>query len=495
VDNIKVILIFPKTGQDKTISLSPPYAILSIASQLNPRYQVIVIDQRIHHNWKNRIRKNISEDCIIGISSFTGAQIKYGLEISEFCKNLNPNIKIVWGGIHPTLMPNQTLQNKYIDIIVRGEGEITFPKLVECLAKQTKLKTIKGISFKQNGKIIHNTGREFADMNKFKQLRWNLVNINDYVHKASVIEGTGKTFDIGQTSRGCINNCKFCVNSCYNKSQWRCFSAKRTLKLIIDSVNMLDIKTIWLRDDNFFLDTKRVKTIAQGIIKEKLDISWYSSGITIPNYKKMDKNLKKLAYKSGCRSFRFGIESGSPRILKLINKPFNLQDIHNTNNNLKKYNISPKYSYMCGFPTETKSDLLMTVKLMHKLKKENKKAENYPMTMYMPYPGTELFDLSIQHGFKAPRKLKQWSQGIHFMSKNLNRLEYIDKDVKKILNNVSDLSYINSMQIKRALSGKLNKALMPFYAFEKFRWNNLLFSFAPELWLYRKTRNILLGMN
>ena len=111
----------------------------------------------------------------------------------------------------------------------------------------------------------------------------------------------------------------------------------------------------------------------------------------------------------------FGIESGSSRILELIRKRITPEMVLKLNLRLRKEGIIPHYSFMAGFPTETREDIEKTIRLMGQLKQENPQAVIWKINTYTPFPGTDLFDLAVQNGFRPPRLLEEWSR-IHFYS-------------------------------------------------------------------------------
>ena len=142
-----------------------PNNILLVGTALHHAgYKVKLIDQAMEEEWKHTLLKVLQEDVIcIGISSTTGNQISYGLEIAKFIRT-HSDRPIVWGGIHPTLLPEQTLENEFVDIVVRGEGEETIVELTNALQDDKSLNGISGVSYKENGRIVHNPDRAFLDL-------------------------------------------------------------------------------------------------------------------------------------------------------------------------------------------------------------------------------------------------------------------------------------------------------------------------------------------
>jgi len=301
------------------------------------------------------------------------------------------------------------------------------------------------------------------------------------------IKGSNRELDIGMTTRGCPFSCKFCLNASYNRGLWRSMSAKKTAEKIINDVTQFNLDAIWLRDDNFFVDMKRVEEIIKILTKEKIEIRWYTSGMRIDTFNKLNSYQINLLRKSGCESFRFGVESGSQRILDIIGKGITIQNVLDANRKAKKHDITPYYSFMCGLPTETAKEVIDTVKLSNKLKKDNKDAKIAEFTMYVPYPGTELFDICVTNGLKLPKKLEEWATIDHVNSISRNMIPpYIKKQDFKICKNILDTSIITSDMVWDILPMRYKAGLYFMRKWAQFRWNNLLFKNIPEIkmWSY-----------
>ena len=480
-----IVLFYPKTGFDMGAGITPPHSVLSIAAEIRNDYEVRIIDQRVEPSWKEILVKELKKNPLcVGVSSMTGMQINFALEASKTIREYS-DAKVVWGGVHATLLPERTAMNENIDIVVRGEGEHTFKELVPALEKDQRLKGIKGLTYKTKGRIVSTEDRQFLDMNALKETPWDLVNVKSYIHKSVVRKGSKGELDIGETSRGCPFRCGFCYNSVFNKGCWRSLSVENTIKKIKSSIERFDLDVIWLRDDNFFVNIERARKVAEMLNKEKIKIFWYTSGIRIDLFERMsDKDIIELK-KSGCEGFRFGVESGNQDILKLIEKNITPEQIYRVNERCKKADVIPHYSFMAGFPEESVNQVIDTVRMMKRLKSENKKAVIHVINMFTPYPGTKLFDLAVKNGLKIPNNLEDWSRYHHL---NNFAIHLPQKDKEKVTN-IADISYLVSDAMTEALPKTMQIAMSPFKIWLKARWRFEWFSFAPELKLFRLIRN------
>ena len=188
----------------------------------------------------------------------------YALAFARKVRKEKPNVPIVWGGVHPTLLPEQTVKNEYVDVVVRGEGEAVVVDLADCIASGKPLDKVKGITFKVNKEIRNNPDAEIIDMDKIPiELPFELLKLDKY---PSLTAGRVHI----QTSRGCPHRCGFCYNILFNRHAWRGKSAKR----VLDEIEFLmqkfpQTKIIDPIDDNFFVDKKRVEDICNGLISRE----------------------------------------------------------------------------------------------------------------------------------------------------------------------------------------------------------------------------------
>jgi radical SAM superfamily enzyme YgiQ (UPF0313 family) len=178
-----IILFQPILGDLDSMRTKPglPLGLLHCASIVCKSYDVKIIDERISRDWKNEIDQYISKDTICaGITALSGYSIKSGLEFSKYIKE-RYSIPVVWGGVHATILSEQTIANQYVDIVVEGEGEITLNELVSALEKGEDLNTVEGIWYKDDGHIKHTGKREYADLDELPSVPYDLIDVNDYL--------------------------------------------------------------------------------------------------------------------------------------------------------------------------------------------------------------------------------------------------------------------------------------------------------------------------
>jgi anaerobic magnesium-protoporphyrin IX monomethyl ester cyclase len=469
----RIILFFPQSEEGDIILL--PASVLMVAAPLVVAgYEIKIIDQRVDRDWKDSLLEELKNSPLIfGVSALTGKQILNGLEASILVKQ-NSKVPVVWGGVHVSLLPHQVLESKFIDFAVIGEGEETFMELIEALEAGADPRKIMGLGYKSEGKIILNSQREFINLNKIVDVPYRLIDVERYISKKSFSTGNPARNIALYTSRGCPHRCGFCYNKEFNKRKWRGKSAENVFREIKALVEKYNITAFEIEDDEFFVDIERARKISELIIVNNLNIEIFTS-CRVNYVVNMDANYLDLIYRAGFKTLAFGVESGSERILRLMNKDITIEQVFETIKKLKKAGINSKYYFMAGFPTETINDLYETADLIKKMKELDPQIRIPSWRVFTPYPGTDLYGLAIKEGWQPPKTLEEWA---NYNFKTI-KMPWVKGREKRIIKNVAFLvDYLEMRKTKgRGLFFELAKI---FSKTVDYRWEKHLFSFVPE---------------
>lgn len=373
-----------------------PLGILSVGSALKKAGFAVKL-----FNINEKEIKKTAENIIalkpdyVGLSVMTGIQTRHSAEFSKIIKEKS-KIPVLWGGIHPSLLPEQCLKEDYIDFVLIGEGEETILDFTEKFFKKELLNKILGLGFKEDKKIVLNERRPLiSDLNKWR-LDFSLIDLNKFIFPLDKY----KRVIAYKSSRGCPFSCAFCYNNEFNKSRWRAWSEE----IVSEDINYLKenykIDAVKFYDDNFFVDKKRAVSLLRRInlpshLEVRIDI--------------IDEDMGKELKKLNIFDMLIGIESGSDRLLQLIDKRFTVEKLLRGVNIIAKNNLHATYSLIVGLPTETKKDFWDTINLMYKLYKIHPKA-GFTLGAYLPYPGSKLYDFSLKQGFKPPQNTEAWGE-------------------------------------------------------------------------------------
>lgn len=425
---MNILLINPPTGIQEGFpnAVAVPYGLLFIASVLERAgHKVKIYDENVD---ARSIEELISfNPAVVGFSVLTGTSILRAVQLSQNIKQTNPKIKIVWGGVHPSLLPEQTIQEDHIDYIVIGEGEETILDLIQYIENPSiPLERIQGLCYKKDGKIIKQDRTEFINdlEEELPDPAWHLIDIKKYIR----LDKASNLYRINLcTSRGCPYNCAFCYNQAFNKNRrYAAFSAERVLREIKYFKENHDVGLFRFWEDNFTVDRRRLRDFCRLLLDNNLNIKW--SCESKPDLK--DEDLELMA-NSGCNEIGFGIESGSPKILKFIQKGINLEKVEHICNKCIEVGIKARLYIMVGIPTETIEDFKLTLSLIKRL--------NYfgiEYMFYRPYPGTQLYEYSVNKGlFTPPQSVSEWANFSELYTVDINLsdipTEMIQKEMKK----------------------------------------------------------------
>jgi radical SAM superfamily enzyme YgiQ (UPF0313 family) len=399
-----------------------PFQHMSLAAWLRQdeefRDSIRIADMCVH-----RLDLSFFENCgIVGVSAMTGLQIRYGLQAASLARRANPNVVIVWGGIHPSLLPEQTVQNELVDVVVIGEGEETFRELVHVVYQGKDIANIPGTCIrKSNGKIVLAPQRPLIDFGKMPLPAYDLVNIHDYT-------GIEYQFDY-QSSRGCPFNCGFCYNTAFSGSTWR----SKKAELVVDELEYLydryKVKNFALLDDESFINTKRIEAIFRGIIERKIECGVVTS-CRLDIVRKLPSSSLSVIKKGGVVQLFFGAESGSNETLRNINKKITKEDITAGALKVAESGIRPILSFMGGFPGETLDQFDETFDIIQKLWQLHPLISVNGIFPFNAYPGTELFLKAKEMGLNPPETLEEWGNW-SFQYKPDN--PWLDERMKKLI--------------------------------------------------------------
>jgi radical SAM superfamily enzyme YgiQ (UPF0313 family) len=347
--------------------------------------------------------ESVSPD-IIGITMLTGTY-KSAENVGRIAKELNKDMDVVVGGTHATVLPEETIKNKYFDYVVRGEGEYTFLDLVNGV----RIEDIQNLTYiNEKGEIVNNPDREFIeDLDSLpfpsRDLYLNETRYMDYGYI--------------MTGRGCPFECTFCASKKVWKGHVRFRSPENVVEEVKHVYDKYGTKFFYFVDDTFTLNKKRSKKICELLVESNLDISW----ICDTRVDTIDEELLRLMKESGCVRMKIGVESGSERILKMVKKKITKRQIRDSVSLIKKVEIDLTIYLMIGFPTETKEEMRETLEFARELE-----PTYYSLSILAPYPGTEVYDDVIRSGVKLPKE--HWEYFFH-QSKDMILTDNIDENL------------------------------------------------------------------
>jgi radical SAM superfamily enzyme YgiQ (UPF0313 family) len=412
----RVVLVNPnfitKSITDKfTI---PALGLESIAASILDIVKVKIVNAKVRNLTTLDIMKEINEfnPDIVGISCCFTIGIDFALKIAKESKK--QGYSTILGGWHPSFDYSEVLTNSFVDVIVRGEGEITFRELIENRA----LEEIKGISYKDDGQIKNNADRPLIkDLNKLplpaRKLR----------HKKSYFQIFQMPIDVVETSRGCPFKCTFCNIHLFYRGTYRTKSIDRVIHELKIIANQKRGQNVLIVDDNFTANMKRVEKICDLIIKEniKLDFICQSRTDVIKN----NPNIIKKMSEAGFWLFFLGIESFNQKSLKDMQKKIEFRDVVEAIKILQDNDIVTIGSLLVGSSfDENEKDTDLMIKIVRKL------GIDFPLYSVMtPLPGTKFRDEILEKNYLLSHN---WSD--YNFTTAVNKLNNLSKEkLEKLL--------------------------------------------------------------
>jgi len=410
--------------------------------------QSICFDEQVEKNIIEKIKNNIhkfEKPYIFGFSVLT-ASLKNALSLSLELKKIYPDSYIVFGGIHPTAMPDEVLSYEHIDVVVRGEAENVITELYHCLKHQRDISHIESISYRKNGETIHH------------RRSVGIMNLDDLpVFPYDLFQN--KKYDTGfvMSSRGCPHNCIFCSNKINSQRKFR----YRNPELVINDLSLLyhkyKRKYVYFIDDNLLADQQRILQLAKKIRESDI------AGKMIYNFQARGDNssyevLKEL-YDAGFKGVYFGIETSSELLMKTLNKGETVAQVVEAIQTAKNIGYHVSGNFIFGLPHETHKDRLGAIELTKNLHLNLVKYNNAT-----PYPGTELYQLALVQG-----RLK--IKGVY---ENINSVStFIENPFKKI-----PFSYVPESNTEKEIRYDILHGYFSFF----FKWKKLKGVFTrPDL--------------
>ena len=379
----------------------PPLGMGYLASVLDEAgVQVDALDLSVlePEEWEKNADRKIEKfkPDIVGVSALTN-MYDSAMKLGEHIRKLHPDTKIAFGGPHPTIFPELVLKNNFVDFVVRGEGENTFLELVNSLSNGLEIEKIEGLSFKKNGKIVHNKDRGFIeDLDSIPLPDRDMFQLDKYAAypQMNII-----------TSRGCPYNCYFCFHGMFGHT-FRARSPENVVDELEFMKNNYKASSFWICDDLFMFDRERAIKICNLIIERGLDIKWES----FARINTVDMELLRIMKRAGCWGLNFGVETGDPEIMRKIRKGITLDQVRKVMKMIRVIGIEGKANFMIGHPWDTKETIERTIKFSKEVA-----ADRIIFSITTPYPSTDLWKMAKNLGVVPEDDSKvNWRETLSF---------------------------------------------------------------------------------
>lgn len=478
---MKILLIYPPYTSHITdpIKANPPLGLAYIAAYLEKfNYGVEILDAlalgienvKRSDNDPEFLTAGLSNEEIggyikksdpdvIGIYGGVTSNIHNSHNCARIAKEINPDIPVVFGGSHSTSCPDLVLRDNNIDIIVNGEGEITFLEIIKRIERDESISDTEGIIFRANGALRVNKERPYIDnLDSLPFPARHLLPMKIYAKVSRFARDHYMRHPRANmvSSRGCPGNCVFCSIHAIWGHKWRPRSAGNVLDEMELLVNEYGIREIAFYDDNISFDKKRLIEICKGIQERRLDIKWDTpNGVAIWT---LDREVIRNMAKSGCYRLMFGIESACPKTQQFIRKKTSIDFCNRIIKYANDAGLWTQSTFVIGFPNEQMDSINETLNFI--VKSDLDFVRVYIAT---PFPGTDLYEEFVKNGliedYRKTNRIDNYISvsygGVntkYFTSEELRKIQgrmysrFIKSRIKKFLNPLRWIKKIDSFE-------------------------------------------------
>jgi len=388
-----------------------PNSALILTGLLKDKFSFGIVDANIANYSEEEATSQIAKRnpkifLVSGISVEYFAQYHNAFLLA---KKINRNVITIFGGIYPTLLPHEALEDKNIDYIFRGPAEGNrASQFIKCLLSENheKAKMKANIGYNEaSGKSHVNTAEKFiTDLKGAPEPDYSLIDTRGYLNEQSADYNIGFESPTGVmlTSYGCKYNCLFCAAKTIRGKGVVYRPAKNVIREMRWLIHEYGVTHFSFLDELFLGDRKRAENILDFMIREKVDLTWKMPNVSAWH---LDDKLLELMKKAGCRAISVSVESGSERVLKeIIRKPMKLSIFPRIVKKCKELDIDIVANFVIGLPGETWQEIRKTFQVA-----EDLDFDLCSFHIATPYPGTDLFKIASEQNllsegfnFKSP---------------------------------------------------------------------------------------------
>ena len=396
------------------ISTSPgkqplPLSLLSLAAVLERSEPWVLVDGNLVSDPTAEIVDRLSrvppdEPTLLAVTVMPGPQLSQAIAVCRRVKVARPGTPIVWGGYFPTQHADTVLASRYVDYVIRSQGEQALVELVAALRGRRGLDGVGSLSWKNGERIVHNSNGPLTPLDDLPDLPYERVDIERYVHANYL----GRRTIAHSSSFGCPFACSFCAVVAMSNRRWLAQSPSRLERVLRHLAATYRVDAVQMHDMDFFISEARTAEFCERIAG--LGVRWWALGRvdTLMHYS--EATWRKMAA-SGLKMVFCGAESGGDDTLQAMGKGGNASTKLTLDlaYRMRRYGIVPEYSFVLGCPPDPLADLARTFDFIREIKTINPATEIVLYT-YTPVPlDGALYDRARQGGFSFPATLDEWA--------------------------------------------------------------------------------------
>jgi radical SAM superfamily enzyme YgiQ (UPF0313 family) len=466
-----------------SIEATAPLGILAISTPLlEAGYDVRIIDSTITPDYVKRVLEEVKDALCLGISVVTGPMIRETVAVAKAVKAWDPDFPVILGGWHPSLLPKQTIEAPYVDIIVRAQGEDSMLQVAQHLQNDEPLDDILGVGFKRDNEVILTPERPLKQLAEMPQKAYQLADFDGYERVC------GRRWAMYTSSLACPFNCSYCTNAAVYGRKWNALPVDQVVEETMELTRRYRLELLWMADDNFLVDLDRALKIAEGLVQAGAKFKWSVQATTNLTARLSVEELSLLR-RSGMHQVCQGIETASPTVMKHMNKDFQvLADIYESTERCLRADVIPSFNIIFGHPGEGPKERRETVSFMMDVCRRFPGAEFWT-NIFTPYPGSPIFSQAEKLGIEVPTSLEGW---IDYFPRYTTLPWLKGKDHQRVQTMRDYLRIAFDREpIAAKGPGRFAKAIQHLTAYPaRWRLDHDFYSLPVELWVNRTLKNI-----
>lgn len=381
-----------------------PLSILALAVMIEGREDYAIVDGNLDDDPRGSIERIMRERParVLAVTVMPGPQMVASIPVCRWFKETYPGVTVVWGGYFPTIYTDSALNAKYVDFVVRGQGEDTFIELLTALEGDRKFSEIRGLSFKDSfGLHVHNPERPLRSPGDFPVMPYHRLDPAKYLLPSFL----GSRTVVHQASIGCPYKCNFCGVVDFSGSREKMESPERTASILGRLKRYYGANAVQFYDNNFFLREDHARELADRLAP--LGMSWWCEARVDAVLRYSGDTLRKIR-RAGCVMIFFGVESGSNKKLAEMKKEITAEQSLELARRIREFDIVPEYSLIFGDPRDSDTDFEETVAFARQVKRINPAVEIIVQT-YVPVPQRRGEMYGRLDGFEFPATPEEWA--------------------------------------------------------------------------------------
>ena len=386
--------------------------------------------------------REFNPDLAVIDTSFTS--LTNDIEVAEAIKSVIPGAKTVLVGPPTSQFPEKILKSEGVDIVARFECDFTLRDIAEAIEQGRDLENVNGISYKENGRVIHNPNREFISSEDLDKI--------PFVSKVYKKHLRIKDYFLGHTlypmvqlftSRGCPNLCTFCSwPETLTGRRYRVRSIENVIgEFEYIKEQLHQVKEVFIEDDTFTIDRRRVEAFCDAIERKRLKVTWSCNAR--PN---LDYDTMKVMKGAGCRLLDVGYESGSDEILKNVRKGITTNQMRKFAKDAKRAGLMVLGDFVFGLPGEARGTAKETIRFAKELKPNIAQ-----FAVATPIPGTEFYDWAKENGLLLVEELEEALTEGGFQQSIVSYPDFTKKDIEDYVDKALKEYYLGISYIPIAL--------------------------------------------